>query len=143
MPPRGTVTALTATLAEVSLDVALVAGNCPCRALLGSCSSVVPLPMTRTAAGPTFLRNVLMLLFGKTLLLIVVLVHGPGTVPNNASSGLPLFFLCNERHSFFKSSIGSRITQKIRQYFRVCDSPNQIVFDDLVTVIERVGALGH
>ena len=138
MPPRSAVTALAATFVEVSFDVALAAGNCPCRALLGSCSSVVPLPMTRTATGPTFLRNVLMLLFGKTLLLIVVLVHGPGTVPNNASSGLPLFFLCDEIDNFLKGSVCLYVSEKVCQDLWVCNASNEIVFDDFAAVVKGV-----
>lgn len=79
-----------------------------------------------------------MLLFGQALLLIVFLVHGPGTVPNNASSGLPLFFLCDEIDNFFKGSVCLYVYEKVYKDLWVCDASNKVVFDDFTAVVKGV-----
>ena len=71
-----------------------------------------------------------------------------GTVANNRPGGPALLLLGNKRNSLPKRPINFGVSNEVRQNLGVSEAADEVVLDDVLTVVIRVGAsrlraLGH
>ena len=67
-------------------------------------------------------------------------LHSIGTVANNRSGGSALFLLGNKRDSLPKRPIGFSVSNKVRQDLGISEAADEMVPDNVLTVVIRVGA---
>ena len=136
--------AFAAHLACMAFDAALATRRGPCWTLLRSSSSVVPLSMAWPSASPTvtpaFTLVVLVRLYCR-LRAISDLFHSSCAFTDSTACCFALLLLGNKTDHFLEVPVCLRVTQKVCQYFRVANPPDQVVLNDLTAVIKGVVAV--